>query len=288
MPLQITSPAPNALFQISSEPAWPVLQFQTDAVLAEGQKLNWSWSMAWDRFSKQGTEESSTNAWNAQASLSEALTGGVISDIGGSLTVQVTGPGGSASITVRIRATNPSRQEVMEFLASQPNSTGFDRILDAESRMQHFNANGEPIKTFDNGYGMAQLTNPAPSYEQVWNWKLNIAAGLALFAQKQASAIQYLSQNNRTYTPDQLARETISRWNGGAYHEWNGSAWVRRANIVCDVQTGNIGWDMNNPANAGQTAAQLRARDRGNYSRGRQQGDNWNYFGVCYADRLMP
>ena len=48
-------------------------------------------------------------------------------------------------------------------------------------------------------------------------------------------------RNNRNYTQDKLRRETIRRWNGGSYHVWNGQAWVRNPNIVCDPQTGNIG-----------------------------------------------
>ena len=38
---------------------------------------------------------------------------------------------------------------------------------------QFINADGEPVVAFDKGYGMAQLTKPVPTYEQVWNWKEN-------------------------------------------------------------------------------------------------------------------
>lgn len=288
MALRITSPTPNAVFTITTEPAWPALQFQTNASLSPGQKLTWSWKIQWDRFSKQGKEQTTTSSWNAQSVLFQTLTAGVITNLGGNLAVQVTGPGGSAHCPVRIKGTNPTAAEVTQFLASQPNSTGFDLILNHESHMKHFNAHGEPIKSFDHGYGMSQLTNPPPTYEQAWNWKLNIAAGLTLFQAKQASAIAYLSQNNRTYTQDQLIRETICRWNGGSYHVWNGQAWVRPTNILCDSRTGNIGWDLNNSANTGQTEAQLHSRDSGSYGSPPGASAHWRYFGVCYADQLMP
>ncbi len=82
----------------------------------------------------------------------------------------------------------------------KPNSAGFDKIIEHESKFKHFNMRNEPIKSFDNGYGMCQLTNPAPTFDQVWNWKMNVEAALNLFEQKRANAIVYLSQNNRTYT----------------------------------------------------------------------------------------
>ena len=65
----------------------------------------------------------------------------------------------------------------------QPNlRAGFDKIIDHEAKFKHFNAQNEPIKSFDDSYGMCQLTTPTPSFEQIWNWKNNVDGGLALFA----------------------------------------------------------------------------------------------------------
>jgi len=64
-------------------------------------------------------------------------------------------------------------------------------------------------------------------------------------------------------------------------------AWVRKASILCDTATGNIGWDMTKPENKDKTEAALRARDKGNYSAGRKPESTWGYFGVCYADRIL-
>ena len=136
---------------------------------------------------------------------------------------------------------------------------------------------------------MCQLTTPAPSFEQVWNWRLNIDGGLTLFGQKRTAAIGYLGQSNRTYTADQLKYETVCRWNGGSYHEWDTKAakWIRKATSLCDSQTGNIGWDMTDPQNNGKTEADLHKRDSGSYSKTPGAGAHWKYTGVCYADHVL-
>jgi len=86
-----------------------------------------------------------------------------VTDLGGVLTVEATSGVGSASVSVKIKGTNPLSSAVTTYVQLSHGS-GFDKILAHESKMQHFNATGEPVKSFDNGYGMAQLTSPAPSY----------------------------------------------------------------------------------------------------------------------------
>lgn len=128
-----------------------------------------------------------------------------------------------------------------------------------------------------------------PSFEQVWNWKLNIDGGLKLFEQKRTSETIYLSQLKRSYTSGQLKYETVCRWNGGSYHVWDAKAgaWVRPANILCDKTTGNIGWDLNDAQNKGKNEAQLHARDKASYGKPPAAGAHWRYLGVCYADRIL-
>jgi hypothetical protein len=197
--------------------------------------------------------------------------------------------GQTVSVTVKITGQNPTAQQVSTYLATKPNSEGFDKLLEHESHGKHFNAQGEPVKSFDNGYGMAQLTTPAPTYDQVWNWKKNIDAGLVLFGQKRSAAVAYLSQSSRSYTTDQLKYETVCRWNGGSYHVWDSktNAWVRNPDILCDSKTGNIGWDMTDAENTGKTEAQLHSRDKESYSSPPQAGAHWKYSGVCYADAVL-
>jgi hypothetical protein len=273
--MKITSPALNAVFAITADPKWPSIVFQTDATGLH----SWQWTISWNTYSKSGVETSPANQWDAA---------NAISGLGGQLKVQATANGQSDTVSVRVTGQNPSTQQVTAYLASQAGSDGFDKLLEHESKCKHFNAQGDPIKSFDNGYGMCQLTSPPPSFAQVWNWKLNVDGGLALFAQKRAAAIQYLTQQGRSYTADQLKYEAVCRWNGGSYHVWDAkNGWVRDPNIVCDSQTGNIGWDMTDAENQGKTAVQLHQRDSSSYSGGRQSGAHWRYFGVCYADAIL-
>jgi type VI secretion system secreted protein VgrG len=157
--------------------------------------------------------------------------------------------------------------------------------------IKHFiDADNMPIVAFDGGYGLTQMTAPAPTYEQVWNWKENIKGGTALYKTKQKDAKTYLSQNKRTYTDDQLKLETWSRWNGGSYHVWDdkGNAWVRNNDIVCDPVTGNIGWDMSLADNKDKTVEELHKRDAKSYKTPKSKAatNQWKYTGICYADHL--
>src|SRR5262245_1558699 len=204
-------PKPRAAFIIASAAVWPAIEFETDATGVH----TWQWTVAWRTFRKSGKETTPNNKWNAKP---------VITNRGGTLTVRAAAGGTSASISVRVRGINPDAADVIQYLSTKANSAGFDRIIQHESKFKHFDASGEPVESFDGGYGMCQLTFPAPTFEQVWNWKLNADGGLRLFEQKRAAAIRYLTQNNRPYTADQLTRETICRWNGGAYHEWDATA----------------------------------------------------------------
>ena len=272
--MMFVKPAVNETFTITSVPEWPGINFETDGTGAH----TWHWTIAWDRFTKSGSETTTGNQWDAKA---------LVVNCGGTLTVRAEANNTMATVTVKISGTNPSPSEVAGYLAMRPNSAGFDKIVEHESKFKHFNMRNEPIKSFDNGYGMCQLTNPAPTFDQVWNWKMNVEAALNLFEQKRANAIVYLSQNNRTYTNEQLKYEAVCRWNGGAYHVWDAKAgkWVRPSNILCDSKTGNIGWNMDDAENKDKTEEDLHKRDSGSYSK--PPGTHWKYYGVCYADSIL-
>lgn len=274
--MKFTQPASNSIGLITAEPVWPSLVFTTDAPGIH----TWRWKMEWGVYTRSGVASTTGPRWDARES---------IEGLGGALTVRATCGTANAQVVVQVRGTNPALTDITRYIATQADSAGFERIVQHESRGRHFNAQQVPIRSFDNGYGLCQLTNPLPSFEQVWHWQRNIDAGLVLFRQKRTAAIRHLSQGGRSYTTEQLRYETVARWNGGRYHDWDatGGGWVRRPNILCDDATGNIGWDMTNENNEGQTQAALRRRDRASYARGRREGDAWEYSGVCYADRLL-
>ena len=147
-----------------------------------------------------------------------------------------------------------------------------------------------PVVAFDKGYGLTQMTTPAPSFLQIWSWKENITGGTSLYKVKQKTAKTYLSQSNRTYTEYQLKLETWTRWNGGIYHVWDekSKAWVRNNNITCDSVTGNIGWDMTLEGNKEKTTEELHKRDAESYKKPKDKAaiNQWKYTGICYADHL--
>lgn len=272
--MRIISPRPDERFTIGSDTTPPVLNLQTDGT---GPHV-WDWTMTWRTHTRSGRETTTGNTLRLHTQ---------IADIGGRLAIGVLAGGRSASVTVQVVGTNPTAEQLRTYVNAQPNSRGFLTIINHESRGRHFNDRGEPIRSFDGGYGMCQLTNPAPTFEQCWSWKQNVLGGLRLFAEKRIAAINYLRQRGRVYTDLQLERETVARWNGGAYHSWSGTEWVRNPDILCAPGTGNIGWDMTDPRNAGQTLEQLRTRDAASFRRPRAAGAPWRYTGVCYADALL-
>ncbi len=118
------------------------------------------------------------------------------------------------------------------------------------------------LRSFDNGYGIGQLTKrPPPTLSQLWNWKENVQNSLARLNSFRNDALTYLSQvrngdpwiwdpargvgatggnppnegtsypNAPNFTADQLDLEMWSRYNSGyRYHNYNpaSNSWVRR------------------------------------------------------------
>jgi hypothetical protein len=291
------SPAAAATFEINGTPTFPTINFEIDTPAAGPYK--WTWKITWNAkvsgvresakrgssvrvFSETGAFDSDKKAWVADV-------GHVL---GGVLTVEVKAGTELFRRSVTIKAANPKKDDVVTYLAAIADASGFDKILEQESHYKNvINADGQPIVAFDKGYGMTQMTHPAPTYEQCWSWKANIDAGVALYQTKQRSAKTYLGQAHRTYTAEQLKLETWSRWNGGPYHKWDdkAKAWVRNDDIMCDTETGNIGWKMSEKDNAGQSEDDLHDRDKasyGNPKKNKGEANKWIYTGACYADHL--
>ncbi|MBV7550632.1 hypothetical protein KW849_30620 [Pseudomonas sp. PDM26] len=293
------SPAENAIFNINEDAGFPDIVFEFRTQFVGDYKC--SWEIEWDAkasglrerarknnvlqtFTESGSFVSRSRNWTA------SLSGKVL---GGTLTISVSVNDNTLTRSVVIKGRNPSAQNVATYIAGLDDMAGFEKLLEQETRSKHFiELDGEPIVAFDKGYGITQMTNPAPNYEQVWNWKANILAGSSVYRDKVRIAKKYLGQVGRAYTDDQLQHEVFSRWNGGSYHEWDAASasWVRKKNLLCDANTGNIGWSTDNEKNKDKTQAQLRERDKETYSKGTKgQSDvhPWQYLGVCYADHVL-
>jgi len=291
------SPAAAASFAIDAAAVFPVIDFEIETQ-APGPYA-WSWGISWEA-KTSGLRESAKRGSSLRKFVDKSnfssgekkwrLDLGKV--IGGKLRVEVFAGKEKFVRTVVVKGTNPSAADVKALLATLPDCEGFDKLLEQESHFKHFiEADGQPVVAFDKGFGLTQMTHPAPTFEQAWNWKANVKGGAALYQQKQASAKTYLSQQSRTYTSDQLRLETWSRWNGGPYHIWDPKAkgWIRNDALVCDPATGNIGWDMSDPANKDKTEDELHKRDKasyGNPKKNKGAANKWRYTGVCYADHV--
>ena len=291
------SPATGAAFEIDAEAAFPRIDFEIET--NQPAPYKWSWTISWDAktsglresakrgsllktFADKGSFESSDKKWTAN--LGKVL--------GGRLAVVVGAGTETFKRSVLIKGKNPTAASVRALLSSLPDCDGFDKLLEQETHYKHFiAADGQPVVAFDKGYGLTQMTHPAPTFEQTWNWRENVKAGVALYQQKQALAKAHLSQQGRTYTVEQLRLETWTRWNGGSYYVWDatGKAWKRNENLLCDTETGNIGWDMTMAENKGKTETELHDRDEASYAnpkKNKKAENKWRYTGVCYADHV--
>ncbi|KHL76365.1 hypothetical protein PpSQ1_00305 [Pseudomonas putida] len=297
--LSWVSPGENDVFYISDQAEFPEITFEVR--VQDALPLSWSWEVEWDakvsglkerarkasslqEFKKSGSFTGNSQTWIAE------LDGEVL---GGRLTVTVVSGGNSIKRSVIIKGKNPSKEAVAAYVGDLDDMDGFEKLLEQETGSKHFiNLDGEPIVAFDKGYGITQMTNPAPTYEQAWSWKENILGGSGIYKDKVFTAKKYLGQQGRAYTDDQLQHEVFSRWNGGSYHQWDSVAevWVRKKSILCDSDTGNIGWSMDKEKNKGKTESELRERDKDKYrdgGKGQTKDHPWQYSGVCYADHVL-
>lgn len=291
-------PASGAKFTISAEPKFPEIVFEVQT--QDPGPYQWKWSIKWEAkvsglrekprgkvvrtFSQSGISETTQPTWTA------SLDGLVL---GGILTVELQTASEHFKRSVYVIGTNPSPAEVAAFAATVPNIVGFEKLLEQETHVKHFiDLDGEPIVAFDKGFGLTQITNPAPTYVQVWDWKENLKVGSQLYAKKQKEAkAMFATHPTPSATDDMVINETYGRWNGGGYYEWSTAQkkWVRKSDIVCDPATGNIGWSPKIEANKDKTVEELHDRDADVYKDGTAgQSDEhpWQYSGICYAEHV--
>jgi hypothetical protein len=135
-----------------------------------------------------------------------------------------------AAVNIRIRGANPGASAISARLGGT--GTAADLVACHESGRRQFDSTGMPLLGPGGDVGVMQLCNPAANATQRWDWTANVAAGAALFTEKANAARIYLNhhQVQGHYPNDQhlddagvLLRETIQRYNGGAYWSWSAS-----------------------------------------------------------------
>ena len=123
------------------------------------------------------------------------------------------------------------------------------QIACQESHFRQFSSSpGNPLLRCEPdgriGVGVLQQTTPSASDDAFWNWQQAITEGLGTLASKRAAAAGYpgrVRQSRRgcpnntlcnagatDFTADQLLRESLQRYNGGAYWHWDhvNNVWV--------------------------------------------------------------
>lgn len=291
-------PAQNEIFYIDEDANFPEIKFELN--IEPTIECIWKWNIRWaastsglreskkrgrtiKQWSENGRPMHGANSWIAD------LNGHCI---GGTLTVSVDANGKNFRRSIQILGTNPTEEKIKSYISKFEEVPGFDRIVLRESQFKQFiNADREPVVAFDGGYGLTQLTNPMPKYNEAWDWKANIRTGVELYRLKRKEAKNYLAggkNGNRNFTEEQLELETWCRWNSGRYHEWDeaNKKWIRNPNILNDNETANIGWDMTRQENKGKTEKQLHDRDKDEYSKPRTEKNSWRYSGIVYADHI--
>jgi hypothetical protein len=123
------------------------------------------------------------------------------------------------TIVFYIRGVNPSKKTILDYAKKvTPNGPNFyiSGIINVETFMigeSHFetggtysrytkSAKGLPLETNDNGFGVMQLTNPVPTYVQMFNWKKNVEGGVDLFKVKIKYAKDWINKQKRQCNDD--------------------------------------------------------------------------------------
>jgi hypothetical protein len=243
MPLIITQPAANTLFHIDATPRMPTIRCQAQITGVQPDPTAttlFNWSITITETVRRDSCPSSRIGNCALTVSQQNVRGGswtpTFNQIQGGeavITVSATvgGRPSQATVSVRIRGTNPAAATITQRLGGA--GTAGDRVACHESGRRQFDNQGMPLLGPGGDVGVMQLCNPAATCPQRWDWTANVAAGAALLAQKERAARTYLNQHQvNNHSPndqnlsdaDVLLRETLQRYNGGTFWSWNSVA----------------------------------------------------------------
>ncbi len=196
--LQITSEGQplqsGACAHITKDPRMPALSFSlrpnTSTPLFGNVK--WSLSIGWTR--PDGKTDLQVNESLTQVAISAPWTPQFADDHsdlqGGTATIGWTYSVFSQfTSSFCIDGQNQDVTPVKSYVAGINSYWDIPKLIAQESSYLQFR-NRTPITTSapPYGYGLMQLTNPAPNSPQIWNWQSNVQGGLSLFASNQAAS----------------------------------------------------------------------------------------------------
>lgn len=286
------SPDSCQTFYIDENAKFPEITYEikTD----EAGPYEWSWDIQWvvlacpqkadkNRFKPKHavtfkkTGKFTSNVKNWKADLGEI--------VGGELTIKVKVGTKTFIRKTLIRGKNPSQEKIhveIDSYTEKGNVGLLKKIYKQESNNRQFYSDESPLVSFDNGYGMGQLTNPAPSYEQIWNWKAQTKQIIEKrLPDCRKIAKKYLDQHPG-YSDDMLDLETLVPYNGMAkkqrYHNWDATKkmWSANDDVICDPDQSNKGWLTTEKDNENKTLSELQ----------KDKTAKPFYTGRCYAEHI--
>jgi hypothetical protein len=221
-------PAPVTEIVITGTPQMPLMSFRAnvrgaDPTVVQRTAFHWVLAINFDASNCRHGPRRTISKTQRQTIIGDAFIPFFSEIRGGSLTVTVTATINGRRITdhlsnVRIVATNPTRQDLF---AALPHNTLRRVCLQESIGGRQFDAppNGGvgrcPLWSGDGlgGVGLFQITNPAPTDDEVWNWRTNVAGGIRIFGQKLAAARGYAAQVRGTHR----FRQLVDAFNAGRH-----------------------------------------------------------------------
>jgi hypothetical protein len=245
-------------FYIDEDAKFPDIVFEIKT--EEPGPYHWEWTISWmpeacpqaegkKRFkAKHSTAYTKKSSFDSDEKKWQSNLGAVI---GGDLIVKVKVGSTTFVRKVSVLGKNPTKEKILAELdagKTKEDNELVKKIFTQESRYRQFYSDNQPLTSFDNGYGLGQLTNPVPNYEQVWNWKEHVNEILnKQMPWHRKRARKYLDEY-KNYTQDMLDLETLASYNGWSheqhYWNWNSSTkkWEVNSDVVCDPDQSNKGW----------------------------------------------
>jgi hypothetical protein len=149
---------------------------------------------------------------------------------------------------------NPLPEQVKQYVNLRPNWQEFYAIVLCESTGNQFEVSqkstypphkiGWPRYGAPNGYGLMQLDSyPAPTEEQVWNWKSNVDGGITKYLDGRERADKYFRGKHIPHTTDNDKGNQINRfqlYNSGTRMKflWNGKKWYPNPDLKEKIHYG--------------------------------------------------
>jgi hypothetical protein len=199
--IEIVAPTPADKFTISEAPAMPVIHARAriSGVTPDPTPTTiFKWTASIDYNAAQCANGPARTIRHTP--IVQAMPGGAFVPAfkqirGGILTLAVEAHFGGRALTasvtgIKIVAVNPSNVVVAQ---KCPDKT-LRQISRHESGMRQFESNGAcPLWSKDKlgGVGIAQITNPKPTDDEVWDWTANLTRAQKILKEKEAVAAGY-------------------------------------------------------------------------------------------------